>query len=1054
MKYVATDFYCTRIPILPFDKNSIVCKNTDMLTIIKDILTNKEFLAALYIASPELTSALKRIQSGNIPKQSEVNHIVYSIEKYFNRATTRTTPFGLFTGVGIGSFGTHTELMFDANTCYHQHCRADMQWLMLVVKEIEIDKISVYNLKYRVNDSCYIAGNRIMNPHFAVKERNEDQPYTNISLKYTIPLQIIIDSFRNQYFCFQDAKKSIIEKYPNISDEKLTTFIIQLIDNEILLSELRPPLYNCDPLKYILSILDLRNFKAPYREKLSEVFSLISDINSTSSSRCEMEYDNCISLMQEIKKYSNKYLQVDLGQSYEQNMLCKPVKDEIERIVSLIITITRNYVVNPFLDEYRKKFIAQYGYYKEVPIMQLLDQTIGLGTPFDIKGDKLRGLSETFEKSLTKLLQDKLHLSSNATEIILTEDDLLALVKVKEENKLFPASVEFAFYLSAKSKTNIDRGIFNIIVSPMIGANEALKSLGRFSHYLSKEQQINFLEVQSSKVTLHSNRGQMLVEGHEVPQFNRLGNLCQNISNQPYHLSVGTNNHTDDYSVTLDDIYIGLDPETQEFYIKSLAYNKKIKISNLNMINMRNYSNAFRFLSEISDGVSNAIFYFFNCLSDFGGTCRPRIVLGKTILTTACWRLSYESIDMNSVTQFCEAFNVWLTYWNVPQFVFWGESDRRLYIDITSAYYQEKVYDYLLNHHNEIEFSEGFGDMETLWVTDHGGNKYLPEYVVPLIGTRQFCNEKVLINRCPQIETVSDISSNEKKTTIDAECRNLLPGQQNWWYYKLYLKHIHVLDLISEINNFCNELIRKQVIDKYFFIRYSDPDFHIRLRMHVIDGLYYSIFIPEMVKWLQYLSNQQLINKSAIDTYVREIERYGGEYCIECAEHCFFYDSTVIVKVFDFFKLQETSTIDRNLFAVHIICRMFRTFGLGIKEQFDLLRDSFSVKYYRKIYRKQDKLYMLAASHKEETDFLSRLNLSDEIFELITLRDNYIGLYWKEIAQKDQEGLLTNTKKDIIFSMIHMFCNRYGESVEWEQFIMHMTRNSIYDLSQKEKIQD
>ena len=53
----------------------------------------------------------------------------------------------------------------------------------------------------------------------------------------------------------------------------------------------------------------------------------------------------------------------------------------------------------------------------------------------------------------------------------------------------------------------------------------------------------------------------------------------------------------------------------------------------------------------------------------------------------------------------------------------------------------------------------------------------------------------------------------------------------NWLYYKIYTgsrtSDMILLDIIKPLTE---SLLNDDVIDKWFFIRYNDPDAHIRLR--------------------------------------------------------------------------------------------------------------------------------------------------------------------------------------------------------------------------------
>ena len=70
--------------------------------------------------------------------------------------------------------------------------------------------------------------------------------------------------------------------------------------------------------------------------------------------------------------------------------------------------------------------------------------------------------------------------------------------------------------------------------------------------------------------------------------------------------------------------------------------------------------------------------------------------------------------------------------------------------------------------------------------------------------------------------------------------RSFYPGDK-WLYYKLYggvkscdfILPIYILPMM-------NRLKRMHLISKWFYIRYSDPDFHIRLRIELTSNIYFA----------------------------------------------------------------------------------------------------------------------------------------------------------------------------------------------------------------------
>ena len=81
--------------------------------------------------------------------------------------------------------------------------------------------------------------------------------------------------------------------------------------------------------------------------------------------------------------------------------------------------------------------------------------------------------------------------------------------------------------------------------------------------------------------------------------------------------------------------------------------------------------------------------------------------------------------------------------------------------------------------------------------------------------------------------------------------------------------------LKNEWYGYVNEMLNQNVIAKWFFIRYSDPDFHIRLHLHLNEARDFSCIFNRFFVVLQPVINTGLVWNIQCDTYQREMERYG-----------------------------------------------------------------------------------------------------------------------------------------------------------------------------------
>jgi thiopeptide-type bacteriocin biosynthesis protein len=148
-----------------------------------------------------------------------------------------------------------------------------------------------------------------------------------------------------------------------------------------------------------------------------------------------------------------------------------------------------------------------------------------------------------------------------------------------------------------------------------------------------------------------------------------------------------------------------------------------------------------------------------------------------------------------------------------------------------------------------------------------------------------------------------------------------------WLYYKIYIG-VKTADifLIEKLYPIIQELKAENRIQKWFFIRYKDPDEHIRIRFYSENLENIPIIISRLYPVLNILLQENTIWKIQTDTYQQELERYGKNTIAE-SETLFWLDSEMII---DYLSLK--SSFSRNetqlLFSFVSIDRFFNSFSL------------------------------------------------------------------------------------------------------------------------------
>lgn len=98
----------------------------------------------------------------------------------------------------------------------------------------------------------------------------------------------------------------------------------------------------------------------------------------------------------------------------------------------------------------------------------------------------------------------------------------------------------------------------------------------------------------------------------------------------------------------------------------------------------------------------------------------------------------------------------------------------------------------------------------------------------------------------------------------------LLPPGSDWLFVKLYGPSDFEDDLIAQrLRPFAESALSDGLADKWFFIRYSDPDPHLRIRFHGAPETLTSELLPAISKWAGELMADDLCHRFCFDTYDR-----------------------------------------------------------------------------------------------------------------------------------------------------------------------------------------
>ena len=259
------------------------------------------------------------------------------------------------------------------------------------------------------------------------------------------------------------------------------------------------------------------------------------------------------------------------------------------------------------------------------------------------------------------------------------------------------------------------------------------------------------------------------------------------------------------------------------------------------------------------------------------------------------------------------------------------------------------------------------------------------------------------------------------------ECKSFIPGSE-WVYFKLYTGTKSADSILkNELYIFVTEMLQNDIIDKWFFIRYSDPDSHIRLRLHLKEthnftylfNRFYEIFFP--------LVDSGYVWNIQSDTYQREMGRYGTN-TISIIENIFYIDSDFSIKLLH--QLNEANPEQQRWkLALAMIDSFLTAFSYDLSQRKELLnvmaentKKEFGFTRHQVTKQLNDKCRFY---RKEIENAMLWENETTDAAAIITSRRQAIFPFAEKLTEMERSGELQIPLKSLMTSMIHMSMNRW-----------------------------
>ncbi|WP_344885599.1 lantibiotic dehydratase [Allokutzneria multivorans] len=1009
--YRAAGFFMVRTPTLPASEFLSITgvAPDDARRRLRELAERPLVRQALHVASPSLTSGLAHLGAHSLGTQSlgtqskKSARAYSSLLRYLTRMSTRPTPYGLFSGIGVGRFAERTTLALATDPVLRTRTRADLGWLLTVIKRLDEDEALPDDTRVAANPVLYQVGGRAVLPYADVHGQSDNR---NIGFRLTTPVTIALRMAATPGTTIGDIVHRIRDEVPGATEDKARTLVGQLWGMHVLTSDLRPAMTVALPEQELLKRLD----NGEVREGLERTRALASAVDEHPGRADVSTVDELVRHQRAMApEHTKDTFQLDTALAVTGAELSERVAADAAEAAELLMRVGSSARRQPHVVEYHAAFLERYGIGAEIPVLDLLSPEHGLDAPatytMPVRATPLPRVATEPDGSRDRVLMPVLAeaLRRGQDEIELTDELLERLTtwRPTEEKARPRPSLDLYAQIAATSREAIDSGDYRLVVSPGT-MSDGGRTFGRFFDLVEETDLAELREFARAEEALCPDL--VFADISYASARGRNGNVAVHPQVRRHEICVNTAPSVpEDHRIPLSDIVVGA--TVDRFYLRSRRLDKELRVTQGHMLNPMTAPNVCRFLLELSeDGF--APLAAFNWGAAAHSPHLPRLRRGRIVLSPALWRLPAHQFPEDGA-EFAEALTRWREQWRVPRHVFLAVFDNRLALDLEHPLCVAELHAELARaarakEEQPVVLHELLPDFSESWLSDVDGRGYFSEIVVPMLASTEEAVRRKPVTLAPLAH--------------EPESRRRLPGDE-WIYLKLYSALSQHDDIVSgPLSEFATALRTEGVVDRWFFIRYSDPYPHLRFRLHVPDPAAVPGVLARVLAWGGQVVEAGLANDIALSSYDVELERYGGPDAYDAVEATFEANSAVCAALVRYLKANPGLSPDVVCtLAQHSLYRDWGTTPSTVDKVSDAMRTRF--KEVRTL------LCDLLEPWDAHPDPQAREHL-DALTAILAGQRDSVRAAGERVREVAASGRLVGTEGRVLGSLAHMQANR------------------------------
>jgi lantibiotic biosynthesis protein len=1031
----ASGFFVLRTPLLPFRELLDWGSDLELATspapgvfeaaVHRDAATVRDRLRAitkrpdvreaLFVASPSLDDAITAWLTGS--NEGRARDLDLPISRYVQRMSARCTPFGLFAGCSVGTMGERTTLKLPARAECLKHTRLDMDYLFALADALGRDAELRRTLRYRPNSTLYRAAGQLR--YAELRLEGGVRTYHLVALTPSDYLEEVLARAKGGAVRAELAQLLVAGDPEEVTVEDAEAFIDELIDTQVLVSDFTPPVTGPEPIHHFIDLAAAHASLSLASAILRDVRDDLAQLDRQPLGGPTDRYRRIAARLEPLpaKAEVARLFQVDLARSTPSAVLGGAVVDELVRGIEIARRLSQP-PKEDRLSKFRQSFCERYGE-RFVALSEVLDLDTGIGfegsenaenTPL-LAGLALGRGAPLPERSPSRrdlwLLRKLFELGPDVVELVLTESDIDELAS--EVTASLPDAFSVVCAVLASSDADVAEGRFLVRFDGMAGPSGA-PMLGRFCHAdaeLERQVRQHLREEEALRPDA------VFAEIAHLPA-GRLGNvLCRPVLREHEIAFMGHSGVVEDKLLTIEDLSVSVVRDRIVLFSARLGREVVPRLTNAHAHSTGKNLAIYRFLAALQgEG------HLQGWQWDWGLLTRvlpklPRVRHGRLVLAPARWTLGgpvLKALKAGSLSDHVKTLTEWRAKVGAPRFVAWEDSDNELPIDFHNVLSLE-AFAQVAKSRPSCTLVELFHESDEELLAAGPEGRFVHEILVPF--------------------TRAGTSRPEPAPPpVASSRRSYAPGGE-WLYAKLYTGSATFERVLRDlVRPLVEASTRTGACDRWFFLRYGDPDWHVRLRLRGRPDVIAGKVLPMLHRLAEPIRAAGVLHKVVLDTYDREVERYGGDVGVDLSEQLFHIDSETLLGIFALLGGAEDARwqlairgVDQLLddlgldfSAKHRLVKEQRaTFGLEFRADTTTLKHGLGTKY--------------RASRKTVEAVLDRTRDADgELAPAIALlgkRSERIAPIAAALREAERTGKLTQTISTLAKSFVHMHINRF-----------------------------